>query len=59
MGRSDRAGDLCQTVSNRIHHICLFDVDLGESDSFKTEIDSFDVLSGRADKFGEGQYDSR
>ncbi|KAG7566880.1 hypothetical protein FFLO_01381 [Filobasidium floriforme] len=26
---------------------------------FKTEIDSFDVLSGRADKFGEGQYDSR
>lgn len=29
------------------------------SKHFQTEIDSFDVLSGRADKFGEGQYDSR
>jgi ubiquitin thioesterase OTU1 len=28
-------------------------------DSFTTEIASFDVQSGRADRFGEGQYDSR
>ena len=59
MGRSDRAGDLCQTVSNCVLDIYLLGADLSESSSFKTEIDSFDVLSGRADKFGEGQYDSR
>ncbi|KAJ9122513.1 hypothetical protein QFC22_001942 [Naganishia vaughanmartiniae] len=27
--------------------------------SFKTEISSYDVLTGRADRFGEGQYDTR
>ncbi|KAJ9098620.1 hypothetical protein QFC21_004267 [Naganishia friedmannii] len=26
---------------------------------FKTEISSYDVLTGRADRFGEGQYDNR
>lgn len=28
-------------------------------DSFKTEISSYDVLTGRADRFGEGEYDNR
>lgn len=27
--------------------------------SYKTEIASFDVATGRSDKFGEGHYDSR
>ncbi|KAJ1309547.1 hypothetical protein OPQ81_006320 [Rhizoctonia solani] len=29
------------------------------SDHFRTEIDSYDVETGRCDKFGEGKYDNR